>query len=610
MTPLERVAPTPRLIEVDTIDLAVPPERAWELLRHGDLGRTALARALFAMRTLPGRLTGRATEKLSLCLDDLASSPERPGFQILVDEPPSVVVVGAIGKVWEPDIPFVHVATAAAFAQFAEPGFVKVAWAIEISRRGEADSHVTLEVRVDATDEESWRRFQRYFRWIGPGSHLIRRSLLATLAREHGTPESREDERPLPGDELLPDAAEQVTHGVTISAKPEAIWPWLVQMGCRRAGFYSVDALDNGGVPSAREIHPELAQIRVGEILPATPEGDEGFEVLHIEPNRALVLGGLHDGEAEKQVPFASARPAAFWQVTWAFVLEPLDERTTRLHVRARVAFPESGKLHAAWIRLVHHFMETAQLRNLAARAEGRQPRDSFRDIAEGAGGAAIMAAALLTPFLRRARNHWGVDAATAARAWPGDDLILVPRWSWTHGIEIDATAAEVWPWVAQIGADRAGFYSYQWLENVVGCEVHNAETIHSEWAIREGGTLSLHPKGPPLPVVFVEPGRYFVAFARTDAATRDAGKPWVETSWLLLVEPLEGGRCRFVSRYRCACSDDLATRLQFGPTLLEPIGFAMDRRMLLGVKERAERLGESTRREQHALGAGERGSG
>ena len=93
----------------------MPPERAWEIVRHVDMGRSRLARALFAARTLPGRLTGERPEPPTLLLSNFASSPERPGFQILVDDPPREVVVGAIGKVWQPDIPFVHVASPAAF---------------------------------------------------------------------------------------------------------------------------------------------------------------------------------------------------------------------------------------------------------------------------------------------------------------------------------------------------------------------------------------------------------------------------------------------------------------------------------------------------------------
>src|SRR6185436_7889772 len=113
------------------------------------------------------------------------------------------------------------------------------------------------------------------------------------------------------------------------------------------------------------------------------------------------------------------------------------DEHRTRLHVRARAAFSEGGRFHAAWIRPVHRLMQTSQLHNLAARVEGRLPRDDWHDVADGAGGAAIMVAALLTPFLRGARNHWGLDAETAARRYPGDDILPAPRWGWTYGIEV-----------------------------------------------------------------------------------------------------------------------------------------------------------------------------
>jgi hypothetical protein len=360
-------------------------------------------------------------------------------------------------------------------------------------------------------------------------------------------------------------------------------------MRCRRAGFYSIDALDNRGRPSAREIHPELQQIRVGDVLPATPEGEDGFEVLRVEENRALVLGLLNDPELEKQLPFTAARPDRFWQNTWSFSLERIDDEHTRLHVRVRVAFAQGSPLYLTGIKFVHHLMEKAQLRHLAARVEGRIHTNQPRDIVAGAGGAAIIVAGLLTPFLRHARNHWGVDEAIAARAYPGDGLVESARWAWTHGIEIDAPAENVWPWVAQLGADRGGFYSYQWLENLAGCGLRNAETIHPEWEPREGGLLVLHPDMPPLRVAAVEPGKWFVAHVPLDEVAREAGKPWAAVSWLFFVEPLGKGRSRLISRYRCACSDDVRTRLELGPTLLEPIGFAMDRRMLQGIKERTE---------------------
>jgi hypothetical protein len=233
--------------------------------------------------------------------------------------------------------------------------------------------------------------------------------------------------------------------------------------------------------------------------------------------------------------------------------------------------------------------MEAAQLRHLAARVEGRLPKDDARDVLEGVGGAAVMTAAFLTPFLREPRCHWGVEPEVADGAFPGDELVSTPRWSWTHGIEIDAPPAEVWPWIAQLGADRGGFYSYQWLENLAGGDVHNAEAVNPAWGVNPGDTLSLHPKMPPLRVAAVEAGRWFVVSAPADPAARAEGKPWAEISWLFLLEALPGDRTRLISRYRCATSDDLATRLRFGSAVLEPIGFAMDRRMLVGVKARAE---------------------
>jgi hypothetical protein len=214
------------------------------------------------------------------------------------------------------------------------------------------------------------------------------------------------------------------------------------------------------------------------------------------------------------------------------------------------------------------------------------------------------MTAALLTPFSRGRRARWGVGGKAAARRYPGDELVPQPRWTWTHAVQVQAPAADVWPWVAQIGADRGGFYSYQWLENLIGCQVRNAAEVHPEWAAREGGELRLHPKAPPLRIVSVQPGRALVAYmppvpTLSDARPGESPQPsgpargrdrWMTASWLFLVEPDGPARCRVISRYRCGTSADLLSRLQFGPAIVEPVSFAMDRRMLIGVKQRAER--------------------
>ncbi|MCA9664961.1 MAG: hypothetical protein KC503_05210 [Myxococcales bacterium] len=584
---LDRLIPTPRVAEIDHIDLAAPPERVWAHLRHENLGDTRMVKMLFALRALPGRLRGDKPGVSSIRIDDLVSSPQSPGFSVLIDDPPREIVVGAIGKVWQARIPFVHVDGAGAYARFDEPDFAKVAWALRVRPRGESGSRVEVEVRIDATDDGAWRKLRRYYGVIAIGSRLIRRDALAGLAETFGTLDAKEEERQLPGDKLLEDASTQATHHIDIAAPPEAIWPWLTQMGCGRAGFYSIDVLDNGTERSARELHPELPPLSVGDVIPATPNGPDGFEVLRIDAPRCLVLGGLYDPESKMQLPFLAERPSRYWHVTWAFVLEPLDGRSTRLHVRARVALSASERVRGLFARPIHAIMQHAQLRNLAARAEGRMPRDDWRDIAAGIGGVARMVGALLTPFDRDRRTIWGVDPELAARTHPGDELVANPRWGYTHGIEIEAPAHEVWPWVAQIGADRGGFYSYQWLENAVGCELQNAERVRPEQALQLGDELSLAPGGPSLRIVELVEGRHLVAHASSGGHN---GKPWVESSWVLQVLPLTPRRCLLISRYRVATSHHLRSRITYGPTLLEPISYVMDREMLSGIKQRAER--------------------
>jgi proline iminopeptidase len=180
--------------------------------------------------------------------------------------------------------------------------------------------------------------------------------VLATLvARRAVRPLGDEAQRPLAGDELVPKAGLRWTHGITISGRPAEIWPWLVQMGCRRAGWYSYDALDNGGVPSAESIIPELQRAEVGDVFPMTPTADDGFVVRAVEPGRALVLGD----------PTESA--------TWAFALAPVDQNTTRLIARVRAVFDHFalGLLFSVLWRPIHFGMQRRQLLNLKRLVEG-----------------------------------------------------------------------------------------------------------------------------------------------------------------------------------------------------------------------------------------------
>jgi hypothetical protein len=126
--------------------------------------------------------------------------------------------------------------------------------------------------------------------------------------------------RPLPGDELLSDPNFNATRAITINARAENVWSWLVQVGVKRGGWYSYDKLDNLGRPSARTIVPALQRVTVGDVLAMSPDGTRGMHVLALDPPRSMVWG----------------TPG---QTTWSWVLDPLPEGGMRLITRVRCVY-------------------------------------------------------------------------------------------------------------------------------------------------------------------------------------------------------------------------------------------------------------------------------
>jgi hypothetical protein len=169
--------------------------------------------------------------------------------------------------------------------------------------------------------------------------------------------------RPLPGDDLICDTIGSVTHAMTIRCSRHAAWQWLAQMGAGRAGWYSYDLLDNGGVSSADRIRPDLQNIVVGTVMPALPGAKDGFVVARFEPERFLVLGW--------------PGPNGGYLTTWTFVIEEREPDATRLIVRARAAHGYRLFGLPTWLslipaRVVHFIMERKQLLGIAKRAEAR----------------------------------------------------------------------------------------------------------------------------------------------------------------------------------------------------------------------------------------------
>lgn len=214
-------------------------------------------------------------------------------------------------------------------------------------------------------------------RWVG-GSLVglaAAEAVLVHLGRTYGsTPEERALD--LPGDGIVAEPDVATDHAVTIDAPPEAVWPWLVQMGWGRGGWYTarwVDRLlfpDNG--PSADRIVPELQGLRVGDLVPdGAPETECGFIVEQLDPDRALVL------RSTSHLPLSWRRHAAIdW--SWTFVLRPLDGGRTRFHFRSRWVSSPWWLRTGSWLGVVpaDFVMARDMLRGVKRRAEGASAAD------------------------------------------------------------------------------------------------------------------------------------------------------------------------------------------------------------------------------------------
>ena len=329
--------------ERHVVPVTAPPEVVLRAAAEQELESSRIVRAIFKGRELILRSKPDDTARPK----GLVAVTTSMGWGVLA-ETPREIVVGAVTKPWQANPVFRAVAPEA-FAAFCEPDYVKIVWTLRAEPRHDGGTLFWTETRAVATDAGARRKFRRYWAFLSPGIILIRKALLAAL------PEHADRAWHLEGDDILPDARGQLTHATMIDAAPGDVWPWLLQMGCQRAGWYSWDRLDNGGVPSADRIIPELQHLEVGDVLPFRPTGTEGFDVVRIVPGRALVVhskGPMYEG-------------------TWAFILEPHDGGT-RLVTRYRAAYEPSATMAVMLpvLARVHAFMERKQLRTIKGRVE------------------------------------------------------------------------------------------------------------------------------------------------------------------------------------------------------------------------------------------------
>ena len=196
------------------------------------------------------------------------------------------------------------------------------------------------------------------------------------------------------------------------------------------------------------------------------------------------------------------------------------------------------------------------------------------------AAASVLLALALLYWFLLRTRfRYWGATTEEISRGMLGDSEVAGATYETTLAATVNASAAEIWPWLLQLGYRRGGLYSYDWLDRLFGfLDAPSAERILPEWQHLQVGDVIPIGRGAGFPVKALEPLRTLVLAGESD------GFQWV---WQLGLYPLDERRTRLISRNRARLPGTVRSALFM--CALEPAAFIMTRKMLLGLKRRAE---------------------
>ena len=210
---------------------------------------------------------------------------------------------------------------------------------------------------------------------------------------------------------------------------------------------------------------------------------------------------------------------------------------------------------------------------------------------------AAVLLGAVFALVVRPWYLAWGATPAERTMALPGDEIVPNARNQETRAISIDAPADSVWPWIAQVGQDRGGFYSFDLLENLVGCEMPTVDSLRpgrQQWAV--GDKLWMYPSTKAGGVGYATlrvliPGRA-LGFGTWYAGTPPSGPE--DGSWSFVLVPVNDSTTRLLVRGRGAPGRSLLG-VAFDRSIFEPMHFVMEKRMMIGIKQLAE--GDSRQR-------------
>jgi hypothetical protein len=202
---------------------------------------------------------------------------------------------------------------------------------------------------------------------------------------------------------------------------------------------------------------------------------------------------------------------------------------------------------------------------------------------------ASLAAVGAYAAALRRRQFQWGATSDEVVMTLPGDELLGRADLVATRAVTVRAEAEDVWPWLAQMGQGRGGLYSYDWVENLVGCQMNSAERVVPKWqGVEVGDDFRIHPD-VALKVVHVNPPHALVVeggvSATGEATAGDADAPY-DFTWAFVLVPGVKGRTRLVVRERYRCHTTAARVLV---EVVCVVSFVMTERMLRGIRDRAE---------------------
>ncbi len=230
-----------------------------------------------------------------------------------------------------------------------------------------------------------------------------------------------------------------------------------------------------------------------------------------------------------------------------------------------------------------------------------------FKKMSAGLAILTGVAVVLYVRFLRPWYLRWGATREEVEQPMPGDEEVSQANYQSTRAITIKARAAEIWPWLVQIGQGRGGFYTYTWLENLVGLRISNADQVLAEFQhLKVGDVIPLEPEGSGYTVAAIDPNQLLVLAVRaTDSGIMGSVMNQGDgaSTWVFLVRELDSERTRLVARWRARWRPMFKTpMLVLIRLLLAPAEFVMERKMLLGIKKRAERASWQAREAVEAV--------